>query len=347
METREFSYLLPEDRVAHFPALRRDHSRLLVLERKTGKMSHCLFYEVVDFLGGNDLLVINDTRVFPARLLGQKDSGGAVELLLLNDGAGKGNGVYRCLIKASRIRAGTGMTFPGGLRAQVVEAAADGSFSVRFEPWGNIESLLDKVGLTPLPPYIKRESPYCFKELDRERYQTVYATSTGAVAAPTAGLHFTPELLCQLEAKGVIITRLTLHVGWGSFKPIKNESVEEHRLASEWYQVPASMAALINEARARRKRVVATGTTAVRALETASTERGEVRAGEGYTDLYIYPGYRFKMVDAMITNFHLPRSSLLVLVCAFAGKELVLQAYAEAVRLGYRFYSYGDAMLIL
>lgn len=342
MDIQDFYYTLPKRLIAQFPAKRRDRSRLLILNRKDGQIQHRHFFQIVEFLGPEDVMVINNTKVIPARLLGQKATGGRAELLILDGHRGR-DGLWPCLIRGHRVRVGTRLLFSQGLKAEVREVKGEGVFLVEFDDSGRLPKVLSEAGLLPLPPYIKRDSPL---PLDGERYQTVYAASEGAAAAPTAGLHFTRELLAQLEERGVTIVPISLHVSYGSFMPIRARRVEEHGVPEEWFQVGEDTAAVINRARALGKRLVAVGTTTVRALETA-VEGGYVVPKEGYTGLYIYPGYRFKVVDAMITNFHLPGSSLILLVSAFAGRELILRAYGEAIRRGYRFLSYGDAMLIL
>ncbi|GIX47929.1 MAG: S-adenosylmethionine:tRNA ribosyltransferase-isomerase [Candidatus Tectimicrobiota bacterium] len=344
MRLSDFDFALPPELIAQEPAPQRDRSRLLVVERATRRFTHDVFANLGAYLRPGDVLVVNDTRVIPARLRGRKaDTGGRVELLLLHD---HGDGVWEALLRpAARVRAGTVLLFGEGvLRAEVCARQAAGPVRVRFSP-PDIYPLLERCGEVPLPPYIRR--PAGSTPHDRERYQTVYAAQPGAVAAPTAGLHFTPELLARLAQQGVRRATLTLHVGWGTFQPVRSEEVEAHRMEAEFYRLGEDAAATIEEARAAGGRVVAVGTTTTRALETIGQQSGRVVASSGWTELFIYPGYRFRVVDALITNFHLPRSTLFLLVCAFADRELMLEAYQEAIAARYRFYSYGDAMLIL
>lgn len=344
----DYDYELPTDRIAQQPAERRDRSRLLKLDRATGAVSHDRFDRLPHFLSAGDVLVVNDTAVIKARLLGRKESGGRVEVLLLDFAGGRHSGDSRrftceCLVKSSKPpRTGTRFIFGGGLSGQVV-AVGDRSCQVEFSGDGDFDAALDRVGHVPLPPYIRRAD----EPADRAAYQTVYASARGAVAAPTAGLHFTPELLGGLRAMGVVIAPITLHVGYGTFAPVRVLDIREHRMHAERFSIPAETAAAVLAARHNGQRVVAVGTTAVRTLEFAAEAQGRLTAGSGTCDLFIYPGFRFKAVDAMITNFHLPKSTLLMLVSAFAGREPVLAAYREAVAERYRFYSYGDAMLIL
>lgn len=347
MKVADFDYELPSDRIAQEPASPRDASRLLVLDRDGGPIRHRRFSDLPDELRAGDLLVLNDTRVLPARLRGTKPSGGRVELLLIESAGGPPDApVWRCLLRASKSpRPGARVALDAGLSAELL-SREDETWVVRlFHPSGDPLAAVVASGTMPLPPYIRRDEDDPREAEDRERYQTVFARELGAVAAPTAGLHFTPELLAEIEGRGVEIARVTLHVGLGTFLPIRVERVEDHRLHDEAYEIPESTAAAVVRARSRGGRVVAVGTTVVRTLETAAIDGG-VRAGSGRSALYIVPGFRFRAIDAMITNFHLPRSTLLMLVCAFAGRERVLDAYATAVRERYRFYSYGDAMLL-
>lgn len=343
----DYEYDLADELIAQEPSARRDHSRLLRLERSTGKVSHHRFDELAQSFSAGDVMVVNDTAVVKARLLGRKETGGRVEVFLLDYAGGSRSGdpcrfSCECLIKSSKpSRAGTRFVFDAGLSGTVV-AAGDGSCRVEFSGGEDFDAVLDRVGHVPLPPYIRRaDAP-----TDRSSYQTVYAAVRGAVAAPTAGLHFTPELLDGLRAMGVTIAPITLHVGYGTFAPVRATDIREHRMHAERFAIPEATAAAVHAARNNGKRVVAVGTTAVRTLEFAADPQGRVAAGSGTCDLFIYPGFRFKAVDAMITNFHLPKSTLLMLVSAFAGRENILNAYREAVRESYRFYSYGDAMLI-
>jgi S-adenosylmethionine:tRNA ribosyltransferase-isomerase len=340
----DFDYDLPEALVAQEPVSPRDASRLLVLPRGEGPVEHRRFADLPGLLRPGDLLVFNDTRVIPARLEGKKETGGQVELLLvepLPPGGGPG-ARFRAMGQASKaIRPGQALRF-GDLEARVEAAEGRGFFTVRFDRDGEaFAAALERVGHVPLPPYVKRpDGP-----LDRERYQTVYARAPGSAAAPTAGLHFTPALLDRLEAGGVARAMVTLHVGPGTFLPVREEDLRLHRMHEEPYEVEAAAARSFAECRARGGRVVAVGTTSVRVLETAHSG-GALRAGRGRTGIFITPGHAFRAVDALVTNLHLPRSTLLMLVCAFAGRERTLGAYREAVRVGYRFYSYGDAMLV-
>lgn len=334
----DFDYDLPSERIAQYPAQRRDQSRLLELERAGGVMRHRAFGEIIELLAPGDVLVLNDTRVIPARLIGQREGGGKAELLLLEPiGAGR----WRALARPGR-RLGEGriVSFGGGeLVATVVGREQQGVRIVQLRHEGELLPLLERLGRPPLPPYIHRDA----EDLDRERYQTIYARQPGAVAAPTAGLHFTDEVLGAIEARGVRICRITLHVGLGTFRPVQTERVEDHVMHAEQYEVGAEAAAVIN---ARRGRLVAVGTTVVRTLETVADSSGRVQPGSGRSEVFIRPGYEFRAVDAMLTNFHLPRSTLLMMVAAFAGREQIMAAYREALQRGYRFYSYGDCMFI-
>lgn len=338
-----FNYHLPEELIAQKPLKNREESRLMVIHRKTGKIEHKKFYQVSDYLEKGDLLVLNNTRVIPARLYGKKETGAKVEFLLLNF---LGNNKWKVLVKPGRkLKVGNKVIFRytdnKNLEATIIGREDDGSRIVEFscsnkELW----EVIEEIGKIPLPPYIKSSIN------DPERYQTVYAKEKGAVAAPTAGLHFSRELLEEIKEKGIRIAEVTLHVGLGTFRPIKTSNVEEHHIHGEWFQVPKETVELINETRANNKKIVAVGTTVVRTLETlARMEKSSEYSG--WTELYIYPPFEFKLVNAMITNFHLPKSSLLVLVSAFAGRNLILKAYQEAIEKRYRFFSFGDASLIL
>lgn len=340
MKVSDFDFQLPEDLIAQQPCLRRDCSRLLVLSRQTGSIDHKHFYDLPEMLRAGDFLVLNDTKVLPARLFAAKDSGGRLELLLLTPGP---EGTWHCLVKpARRARAGTRLAFAGGLQGEIVAEGEQGQRTVRFSLTGAaLQRKLEEIGQLPLPPYIRQPLS------EPNRYQTVYASRPGAVAAPTAGLHFTDQIFARLKATGIDWVFLTLHVGLGTFRPVTAETVQEHKMHSEYYQTDAQAAAAVNRAREEGRRVVAVGTTVVRVLETAAGDDGLILPGSGWTNIFIYPGYRFKAVDALLTNFHLPRSTLLMLVSAFAGRELVLQAYHEAVARKYRFFSFGDAMLIV
>ena len=345
----DFDYELPEELIAQRPALERDASRMLVLDRASASWRDRHFHDLPSELTERDVLVVNNTRVFPARLIGRREpSGGRVEIFLI--GEREGPGVCDALARpARRLTVGQRITFGDGrLRAEVAAAHAGGRRTVRFECDGDFHALVEEFGRMPLPPYVKRPQLEEGDDAarDRERYQTVYAGRSGAVAAPTAGLHFTPQAFAALRARGVRTCEVTLHVGYGTFAPVRVEDLSRHAVEPERYEITTEAAELLNDARARGRRVVAVGTTTVRALESASDERGAVRAGAGLAGLTITPGHRFKTVGAMLTNFHLPRSSLLVLVSAFAGRELTLAAYRHAARTRYRFYSYGDCMLI-
>lgn len=349
MHLQEFDYDLPAELVAQHPVEKRDHSRLMVLHRHDRRIEHRLFFEITDYLYDGDVLVLNDARVIPARLLGKKETGGRAEVFLLRhlSNGSEHESVWHCLVSCSKKpRAGTRILFHQSLAAEIVEEMEEG-YAVRFTGEGTVKDELRQAGWMPLPPYIKRDHSARDDGQDRERYQTVYARAEGAVAAPTAGLHFTDALLNRIREKGVEVLLLTLDVGWGTFQPVRAERIEDHHMHRERYTIPPAVADALNEARRRNKRMVCVGTTAVRSLESAVTGDGTIAAGEGHTDLFIYPGYRFKAVDSLVTNFHLPRSTLIMLVAAFAGRECIFQAYREAMERGYRFYSYGDAMLII
>lgn len=347
----EFDYELPDELIAQHPLARRDASRMLVVRRDSLSWRDRLFSDFPSELNPGDAIVINNTRVFPARLIGRREpTGGRVELLLIRQRADVDAHAWEALARpARRLEAGARVRFGDGrLRAEVIASSgARGERVLRFHADGDFDSLLEEFGRMPLPPYIKREgSDLAEQAADRERYQTVFAERRGAIAAPTAGLHFTPRVIEELRERGVGVVELTLHVGYGTFAPVRSEDLANHSVAAERFEISEEAAAEINRARASGRRVVAIGTTSVRALESAADERGRVRACSGETDLTITPGYRFRTVDAMLTNFHLPRSSLLVLVSAFAGRELTLDAYRHAVKERYRFYSYGDCMLV-
>jgi S-adenosylmethionine:tRNA ribosyltransferase-isomerase len=344
LDIADFDYELPSELIAQEPLAERDASRLLVLDRRRGQASHHAFRELPSLLASGDLLVVNRSRVIPARLRGRRASGGEAEVLLVRD---RGHGRWEALVRPGRhLRPGQRVTIDDDLSV-VIESEAlrdDGTRQVRLlSRRRDVDGALERCGHTPLPPYIRRPD----RPADRERYQTVYAREPGSVAAPTAGLHFTAPLLARLAERGVERAEVLLHVGPGTFQPVKAPRIEDHRVAPEAWVIPSETAVAVERARARGGRRVAVGTTTVRALESAARPDGAVAAGEGETDLVIVPGHRFRAVDAILTNFHLPRSSLLLLVAAFAGREAVLRAYAEAVRQRYRFYSYGDAMLIL
>lgn len=339
MKTHDFWYDLPEELIAQTPLERRDGSRLLVLNRQTGALEHRRFYDIVEYLNPGDCLVMNDSRVLPARLLGHRPTGGAVEVLLLRD---LGGGDWECLVKPGRkMQEGQEVIFGDGqLTATVRAVLEDGNRVVHFSYDGIFLEVLERLGKMPLPPYIKEELQ------DQERYQTVYSREVGSAAAPTAGLHFTRELLEKIREKGVSEAFVTLHVGLGTFRPVKAEEVTEHHMHSELCTFSRETAEILNETRKRGGRIVCVGTTSCRTLESLVNEDGSFEAKSRWTDIFIYPGYQFKAMDALITNFHLPESTLVMLVSAFAGREQVLHAYEEAVKERYRFFSFGDAMFI-
>jgi S-adenosylmethionine:tRNA ribosyltransferase-isomerase len=345
-----YDYLLPEDLIAHSPCERREASRLLVLERSSGRIEHLTFKDVVDRFRSGDLLVVNDTQVVPARLHGVKETGGKVELLVLDpykDPVAAAKEGYQCLLKASKPpRAGSRVLLDGSLSLTMLSPVVDGRAQVLFPTSENLLDLLNRLGQTPLPPYIRPEARAARMD-DRASYQTVYACRPGAVAAPTAGLHFTPSLLDSLAHRGVQRVAVTLHVGYGTFSPIRSEDVRHHKMHREYVHLDELAARRIEAARKEKRRIIAVGTTVVRTLEWVFSLTGAVTPHTGLCDHFIYPGYPFHVVTGMITNFHLPRSSLLLLVSAFAGRETILGAYGDAIREGYRFFSYGDAMLIL
>ena len=346
MNLAEFDYQLPESLIAAFPSRQREGSRLLVVQRSKGEIIHSLFAQLGEFLDVGDLLVLNDTKVFPARLRGSKDSGGSVEVLLLEPFPDNGRNLWLALVDAGkRPRVGSALHFGSTLTAEVIGDLGRGRFGVEFFCKGDFGAHLEALGEPPLPPYVRRTRQA--QALDRERYQTVYAVHPGAIAAPTAGFHFTPELFAALSAKGVDRVMLTLHVGPGTFQPVRAQEIEEHRMEGERYVLEGAAAGKINAAKRAGRRVVAVGSTSTRALEWISQQRGQVVADEGIARLFVRPGDRFDVIDGMITNFHLPGSTPLILVAAFAGLELVRRAYQEAIERRYRFYSYGDAMLIL
>ncbi|WP_369297698.1 tRNA preQ1(34) S-adenosylmethionine ribosyltransferase-isomerase QueA [uncultured Neglectibacter sp.] len=340
MKTSDFSFDLPEELIAQTPVEPRDSSRLMTLDKKTGETGHYYFRDIVDMLSPNDCLILNDSRVLPARIYGVKDDTGAhVEFLLLEN---KGGDVWEVLAKpGKRAKPGTTFTFgEGQLRCEVLQVREDGNRLVKFQYSGVFFALLDQIGQMPLPPYIKA------KLQDKERYQTVYSREIGSAAAPTAGLHFTPELLEKIREKGVKTGFVTLHVGLGTFRPVSAERITDHKMHAEHYYMPQETADLINETKRSGGRVVAVGTTSCRTIESVAQKEGCFRESEGWTDIFIYPGYEFKGLDALITNFHLPESTLIMLVSALAGREHVLNAYREAVREKYRFFSFGDAMFV-
>jgi S-adenosylmethionine:tRNA ribosyltransferase-isomerase len=349
-EIEDYSYELPQASIAQVPAPRRDSSRLLVVDRLRRSFSDKMFFDLPKLLRLGDLLVVNDTRVVPARLLGRKESGGKVEILVLEhpDSTGEESQTRWCLLRsAKRPKKGAILLFGAGFSGRVSEIGHDGLVRIGFKGDRSIDSLIEEEGQIPLPPYIRRGKDSPFSRLDKERYQTIFSRRKGAVAAPTAGLHFTEALLKKLKAAGISLVSLTLHVGYGTFQPVRARDIRRHRLGKEFYSIEQNTAETIKGAKERGGRVIAVGTTVVRALETAAGPEGYIREGEGETDLLVTPGFSFKVVDALITNFHLPKSSLLFLVSALAGLELIKEAYGAAIEKGYRFYSYGDAMLIL
>lgn len=340
MKTQDFYYDLPEELIAQDPLEDRSSSRLMVLDKETGEIKHHVFKEIIEYLEEGDCLVINDTKVIPARLIGEKEGTGAkIELLLLKR---KQDDIWETLVKpGKKAKIGTRISFGDGLLVgEIVDIVEEGNRLIKFYYTGIFEEVLDKLGQMPLPPYITHQLE------DKNRYQTVYATHAGSAAAPTAGLHFTPELLKQIEEKGVKIARVTLHVGLGTFRPVKVEDVTKHHMHSEFYMISKEAADTINETKKAGKRVISVGTTSTRTLESVADENGFVKETSGWTEIFIYPGYQFKCIDCLITNFHLPESTLLMLVSALAGKEKVMKAYEEAVKERYRFFSFGDAMFL-
>lgn len=341
MDVKDFDFYLPEELIAQDPLAKRDNSRLLVLNRKTGAIEHKVFYQIAEELRPGDCLVINDTKVIPARLFGVKeDTQAKIEILLLKR---KEKDVWEVLVKpGKKAKIGTRISFgEGKLKAEVIDVVEEGNRLLRFEYEGIFEEILDELGQMPLPPYITHQLE------DKNRYQTVYAKHEGSAAAPTAGLHFTKELLNQIEEKGVKIARVTLHVGLGTFRPVKVDQVQDHHMHSEFYSISEEEAAKVNETKKNGGRIIAVGTTSCRTLESASTPDGVLHAGSGWTEIFIYPGYQFKILDGLITNFHLPQSTLIMLVSALAGREHIMNAYETAVKERYRFFSFGDAMFIV
>lgn len=341
MNLDDFDYYLPEELIAQEPAESRDKSRLLVLHRESGLIEHRVFSDCIEYMREGDVLVVNSTRVIPARLFGTKEGTGAkIEVVLLKR---IDINTWEALVKpGKRVHSGTRIVFgDGSLTAQSIDITEVGGRILRFEYDGVFEEILDKLGQMPLPHYIKKELT------DRERYQTVYAKTPGSAAAPTAGLHFTPELISDIRARGVEVAEVTLHVGLGTFRPVKTQNILEHKMHSEYYEVTSATADVINKSRENGGRLISVGTTSTRTIETAADKNGIVIPGSGWTDIFIYPGYKFKAVDRLITNFHLPKSTLLMLISAFAGRDKVLEAYKVAVSQRYRFFSFGDAMFIL
>ena len=340
MELKEFYYDLPENLIAQVPIAKRDESRLMVLNRDAQTIEHKIFKDIIDYLEPGDCLVRNNTKVIPARIYGKKETGANVEFLLLNNIEGD---IWECIVRpGNKLHIGTKVIFGNGLlNAEILEVMEGGTRKVKFIYKGIFNEILDQIGLMPLPPYIHEE----LKEKDR--YQTVYAKYQGSAAAPTAGLHFTNELLEKLQEKGVQIANVTLHVGIGTFRPVKVEKIEEHHMHTEHYYIKKEDVDKINEAKKNGKRIISVGTTSCRVLESIADEKGFVKETEGDTSIFIYPGYKFKCIDALITNFHLPESTLLMLVSALAGKDYIMKAYKEAVKNKYRFFSFGDAMFII
>lgn len=339
MKTDDFDYYLPEELIAQHPAEKRDHARLLVLNKETGSIEDKYFYDIIDYLNPGDVLVMNDTRVIPARLFGHREGKEeSIEVFLLHNIEGK---TWECLVRpGKKMKIGTKIIFSDELSAKVKDIKEDGNRIIEFFYEGIFNEILDKLGNMPLPPYIK-------EELDEpEEYQTVYSKNPGSVAAPTAGLHFTKELLNQIEEKGIKLAYLTLNVGLGTFRPVSVDDVDNHKMHSEFYNLSQETSDIINEAHANGKRVIATGTTTIRTLETVYKNKGELTADSGWTDIFIYPGFEYNVVDAFITNFHLPKSTLVMLVAAFTSKDMILNTYNYAVKEKYRFFSFGDAMFI-
>lgn len=340
MKLEDFDYDLPEELIAQDPLEKRDNSRLMILDKKTGEIEHKYFYDIKDYLKPGDCLVINNTKVIPARLYGTKEeTGAAIEVLLLKRNTAD---VWECLVRpGKKCKVGTKITFgDGSLKGEIVDIVEDGDRLIKFTYEGIFEEVLDRLGEMPLPPYIhhKLENP--------DMYNTVYAKYEGSAAAPTAGLHFTTELLDEIKAMGVTIAEVTLHVGLGTFRPVKVENIEEHHMHTEWYRITENTAKLINDTKKNGGRIIAVGTTSTRTLESAALDDGTIPAKEDWTSIFIYPGYKFKCVDGLITNFHLPKSTLIMLVSALAGRENILHAYNTAVAEKYRFFSFGDAMFI-
>ena len=339
MKTSDFDYNLPEELIAQTPIKDRDHSRLLVMDRKTGELEHKIFSDIIDYLSKGDVLVINNTKVLPARLIGHKeDTDAVIEVLMLKD---LGDDTWECLSKpAKRIKIGSIVKFSDELSAECIAIGEDGIRHFKFIYKGIFLEILDRLGEMPLPPYIHE------KLKDKDRYQTVYAKELGSAAAPTAGLHFTKELLNKIKEKGIILEEITLHVGLGTFRPVEVDDVNNHKMHSEFYSMSKETASVLNQAKKDNRRIISVGTTTTRTLETIMNLYGEFKECSGWTDIFIYPGYKFKAIDALITNFHLPKSTLIMLVSAFSSKEKILNAYNEAVKEKYRFFSFGDAMFI-
>lgn len=339
MKTEDFDYYLPEDLIAQHPSDKRDEARMMVLDKKTGEICDKYFYDVIDYLNPGDVLVMNDTRVIPARLFGHRDGKDeSIEVFLLHNIEGK---KWEVLVRpGKKMKIGTEVIFSDELSAKVIDIKEDGNRVVEFSYEGIFNEILDKLGNVPLPPYIKE------KLKDPEEYQTVYSKNPGSVAAPTAGLHFTKDLLKKIEGKGVKLAFLTLNVGLGTFRPVNEEDITDHKMHSEFYTLNKETAEIINEAKKNNKKIIAVGTTSIRTLESVYEKCGEIREDSGWTDIFIYPGFEYKVVDSVITNFHLPKSTLIMLVAAFTSKDIILNAYNYAVKEKYRFFSFGDCMLI-
>ena len=339
MRTEEFDYYLPEELIAQTPLEKRDASRLLVLDKETGEIEHKHFSDIVDYLNEGDALVLNDTKVMPARLFGTKiDTNAVIEILMLKE---EQSDIWTCLTRpAKRVKKGTIIKFSDKLTAKCLEIGEDGIRKLQFSYKGIFYEILDELGEMPLPPYIHE------KLKEKDRYQTVYAKNIGSAAAPTAGLHFTKELLDRIQKKGVLVEYITLHVGLGTFRPVNVDNIENHKMHSEYYEMSEKTAKVLNEVKSKHKRIISVGTTSTRTLESIVTSYGEFKECHGWTDIFIYPGYKFKAIDSLITNFHLPKSTLIMLVSALAGREKILVAYSEAVNKKYRFFSFGDSMLI-
>lgn len=339
----DFDFKLPTELIAQTAVEKRDASRMLVIDRHTGKFTDHMFAELPSFVRAGDVIVVNNTKVFPARIIGRSDTGARIEAFLVNENS---DGSWDVLARpARRLRVGKRIIFDDAMSAEVIQMLPDGKVRLRFDLKGDLFEILDQIGLTPLPPYIRRDRAAI--DTDRERYQTVYAKERGAIAAPTAGLHFTPEIFELLTDAGAEIAEITLHVGYGTFEPVRADDLAEHRVSPETYNISERTAESLDRARAEGRRIVAIGTTTTRALESAIEVTGRIRSGNGIADLTITPGYEFRVVNALLTNFHLPQSSLLVLTAAFGGHEAIMDAYDHAVRSKYRFYSYGDCMLIV
>ncbi len=346
MRLEDFDYPLPEERIAQHPCRERDHARMMIVNRSTKDIIHDVFLNLPDYLKKDDTLVVNDSKVIPARLIGKKETGGFIEILLLSK---KSEDTSHCstwevlLRPARRVRAGSRIFFEGYCDAVIISRTSDKKWLITFTAQTEFNHFLSQFGRAPLPPYIKRKQDDAGKDRDIDSYQTVYARMPGSVAAPTAGLHFSHHVLSVLKENGIIMAPVTLHVGYGTFLPIETDHVEKHRMEEEYFEISKNSADVINNAH----RIIATGTTSTRVIESVADEKGKVKPLSSRTDLFIYPGYRFKRVNSLLTNFHLPRSSLFLLVCAFAGKDLIQRAYRQAIDHRYRFYSYGDCMLIL